>query len=731
MPAFSGTFMIRLTALTLTLTMASAVGAAPLAKETLATGLRDPMEVAIAPDGDFYVVEREGRVLRVNPNTGGTFVIGEIAVQALRGTDPKSNYGREDGLLGIALDPNFTKNQRLFLFFSAPDVIACRLSRFTLKDGKIDPASELKLLEIPTQRENKVCHLGGSVEFGPDGLLYVSIGDNTNPFESAGVAPIDNRDNRVEWDAQRSAGNTNDLRGKIVRIKPTETGYEIPPGNLFPKGTEGTRPEIYAMGCRNPFRISIDPKTKTLYWGEVGPDGRDNGDKGPRGHDEVNQAKAAGNFGWPFVIADNKPYPIVDFAANKAGKMTDPAAPENPGQRNTGLKTLPPAQPALIWYPYAKSDEFPAMGEGGRNAMAGPVFYHDPSRKHNILGKEEDRTLLTYEWMRGKIFKVKLDAQEKVEKLEVFMEKLVHPMDLEMDKDGSLVLLEYGSDWYFNKNGSVSRLRPDDGNKPPTITIKAAADSYSVDKAADPEGGKLTVTWHLTEGVTERNLGAGSTVTIPEGSFEEIRAVATDDKGAIAIARIPLTTGGGLPTLALELGKTKGKPGYGDAVNFKVKAERLPDPSQIKVRARYIPPTGHDAGGPEFPEDIAKLATASQCLACHQVDSGVVGPSYLDVALRYSGQADASDRLKEKLKSGGAGVWGDVPMPPQVALKPEDADKLIAAILDLSAGMTETRGTPTGSIRLAPEFGAEPGGAWEISAEAPGYAPAKTRIPAK
>lgn len=723
--------MIRLTALTLT--MASTVGAAPLVKETLATGLRDPMEVAIAPDGDFYVVEREGRVLRINPNTGGIFVIGEIEVEALRSADPKSNYAREDGLLGIALDPDFAKNQRLFLFYSAPDVIACRLSRFTLKDGKIDPASELKLLEIPTERTNRVCHLGGSVEFGPDGLLYVSIGDNTNPFESAGVAPIDDRDGRTEWDAQRTAGNTNDLRGKIIRIKPTETGYEIPPGNLFPKGTEGTRPEIYVMGCRNPFRISIDPKTKSLYWGEVGPDARDADDKGPRGHDEVNQAKAAGNFGWPFVIADNKPYPIVDFATKKTGKITDPAAPENPGQRNTGLKTLPPAHPALIWYPYGKSEEFPAMGEGGRNAMAGPVFYYDPSKKYNILGKEDNRTLLTYEWMRGKIFKAKLDAQEKVEKLEVFMEKLVHPMDLEMDKDGSLVLLEYGSGWYFNVNGSVSRLRPDDGNKPPTLTIKpgAAPNTYSVDKAEDPEGGKLTVTWYLTEGVTERKLGTGSTVTVPEGSFEEIRAVATDDKGALAIARIPLAGAGELPSLVLELGKTKGKPGFGDALNYKVKAERLPDAGQIKVRARYIPPTGHDSGGPELSPEGAKLATANQCMACHQVDSGTVGPSYLDVAIRYSDRADASAYLKETLKTGGVGVWGDVPMPAQVALKPEDSDKLIAAILGLSAGMTETRGSLNGNIRLSPDFGAEPGGAWEISAEAPGYAPARTRIPAK
>ena len=715
----------------LSLALAASAAAAPLLKETLATGFRDPMEIAIAPDGDFYVVEREGRVLRVDPNTGGTFVIGEIAVQALTSTDSKSNYAREDGLLGIALDPNFVKNQRLFLFYSAPDVIAHRLSRFTIKNGKIDPASELKMLEIPTERENRVCHDGGSVKFGPDGLLYVSVGDNTNPFESSGVAPIDDRADRTERDAQRSAGNTNDLRGKIIRIKPTESGYEIPPGNLFPKGTEGTRPEIYVMGCRNPFRISIDPKTKTLYWGEVGPDGRDDTDKGPRGHDEVNQAKVAGNFGWPFVIADNKPYPIVDFAANTIGKMTDPAAPENHGQRNTGLKILPPAQPALIWYPYAKSDEFPAMGEGGRNAMAGPVFYYDPSKKYNILGKEDDRTLLTYEWMRGKIFKTKLDANEKVEKLEVFMEKLVHPMDLEMDNDGSLVLLEYGSDWYFNNNGSVSRLRPDDGNKPPTITIKAAANSYSVDNAADPEGGEITVTWYLTEGVTERTLGVGSTVTIPEGNFQEIRAVATDDKGSVAFARIPLASSEELPTLALELGKIKGKLGFGDAVNFKVNSDRMPDAGQVKVRTRYIPPTGHDSGGPELPEEAMKIATANQCLACHQVNSGIVGPSYLDVALRYSAKADARTHLREKLKNGGVGVWGEVPMPAQSALKPEDADKLIEAILALSAGMTEIRGNQKGSILLAPDFGAEPGGAWEISAEAPGYAPAKTRIPAK
>ncbi len=711
----------------------AAASAAPLQKDTIAEGFRDPMSLAIAPDGDVYVVEREGRLLRIRPDTGGVFEIGNLPVSALRATDPKSDSAVEDGLQGIALDPDFAKNQRLFLFYSDPEKLIDRLSRFQLKDGKLDPDSEQMVLEIPVERHDRICHHGGSVQFGPDGLLYLSVGDNTNPFASDGSAPIDNRENRLPWDAQRSAGNTNDLRGKILRIRPTETGYEIPPGNLFPVGTAKTRPEIFVMGCRNPFRISIDSKNRTLYWGDIGPDAANDTNQGPAGHDEVNQAKAAGNFGWPFLIADNKPYAVMDFATGKPGPLTNPAAPKNPGIRNTGLADLPPGQPAFIWYPYSESREFPVMGKGGRNAMTGPVFYFDPARKYNLLPKEDDHTLLTYDWIRGKIWKAKLGAGEKLANLTVLDEGLRHPMDLEMAVDGSVWLLDYGSEWWFNKNGFLARLLPNSANRSPEITIQPVAGkdrSFAIKSATDPDKDPVTVTWWLTTGATERKLGSGSSITVPAGEGSEIRAVAADGKSPNAVARIALVEEIAAPELRLKLTDAAKSYHFGETLDFKITGTT--DASQVVVRTRYIPATGHDAGGPQLSPEINTLVTANLCLACHQVDHASVGPQYLNVALKYRDRPDALDHLKAKLKTGGAGAWGEVPMPPQIALKDTDADTILRAILGLSEGISETKGTLAGQIKLAPKPAtATAGGSWEFSAEAPGFTAAKFRVPAK
>ena len=264
------------------------------------------MSLEVAPDGRVFFVERGGAVKIYNPATGSTGLAGQL----------NTYTGDEHGLLGIALDPDFATNHWVYLFWSPAGAVSDqRLSRFTLVGNQLDMASEKILLTFHTDRSN-TNHEAGSLAFGPGGELYISTGDNTNPFESSGFAPIDERPGRAIFDAQRSAGNTNDLRGKILRIKPQPDGtYTIPAGNLFPADGSAGRPEIYVMGNRNPFRISIDAETGWLYWGEVGPDAsNDSATRGPRGYDEINQARQAGNFGWPYIIADNKPYRDYNFA---------------------------------------------------------------------------------------------------------------------------------------------------------------------------------------------------------------------------------------------------------------------------------------------------------------------------------------------------------------------------------------------------------------------------------
>ena len=235
-------------------------------KVELSTGLSNPVALSVAPSGEVYFVELAGNVKIYHPATGQTTLAGTIPVFAQG----------EDGLLAIALDPNFAINRWIYLYFSpAAPAEENRLSRFTVTDNVLDLSSEHVLLTVPTTRVQpgqQDGHSGGSLAFGPDGMLYLSTGDDTVPFESNGYAPIDERAGRERFDAQRASSNTNDLRGKILRIRPEANGsYSIPAGNLF--AADAThRPEIYVMGNRNPYRISIDSETGWLYWGDVGPD---------------------------------------------------------------------------------------------------------------------------------------------------------------------------------------------------------------------------------------------------------------------------------------------------------------------------------------------------------------------------------------------------------------------------------------------------------------------------
>jgi len=422
-------------------------------KEVLLDTLNEPVEIDQLPDGRIIYNQRRGEVLIVDTESFAADTAAVLEVDS----------SAEDGLLGLAVDPNFDVNNWIYVFYSRVEAPEQSVSRFKLSENRLDLSTEQVVLTIPLERG--CCHSGGSLEFDRHGNLFISVGDNTNPFASDGRSPIDELPGREHWNAQRSASNTQDLRGKILRIHPEEDGtYSIPDGNLFPRDGSGGRPEIYVMGDRNPFRIAVDPKTDFLYWGEVGPDAQeDDSVRGPRGYDEINQARAAGNFGWPYFIADNKPYAKFDFATGKTGGWFDPSAPVNTSRLNTGARELPPAQPAMIWYPYNASPDFPITDGIGRTAMAGPVYYSDgfanaPHRFPDFYNGH----LFIYEWMRSWIMTVSFAENGDMLRIEEFVPsmELSRPMDMIFAEDGSLYILEYGTKWAApNPDARLSRIR--------------------------------------------------------------------------------------------------------------------------------------------------------------------------------------------------------------------------------------------------------------------------------
>ncbi len=450
--------------------------------------LDEPVEMGILPNLNIIIAQRRGKIWLYKQ---GDTILHEAAHLNVYHQTDTPNVNSEEGLLGIQVDPDFKKNNFIYVYYAPGDTSVNRLSRFVLNNDKIDISSEKIIIQFYTQRDI-CCHTGGSIAFGNDRMLYLSTGDNTTPFNEAGekflnnsYAPIDDRQGHEQYDARRSSANTNDLRGKIIRIKMLEDGtYEIPDGNLFPQGLEKTRPEIYVMGNRNPYRISIDKKTGFLYWGEVGPDANtDSIIRGPRGYDEVNQARKAGFFGWPLFVGNNYAYREYNFMNGDTGKFFNPSHPVNTSRNNTGLTELPPAVPAFIYYPYASSDEFPQLGAGGRNAMAGPVLYNGTDK---TIPAYYDGKLLIYDWIRGWIKAVTMTPSGDLDNIEPFMPstKFNSIIDMEMGPDGKLYILEYGNGWFTkNSDAALSRVDYDPNMKAQNKSSIAIKNPAAIDSA--------------------------------------------------------------------------------------------------------------------------------------------------------------------------------------------------------------------------------------------------------
>ncbi|SEC56236.1 Cytochrome c [Maribacter dokdonensis] len=694
-------------------------------KVTLSEGMFfEPTEMAVLPSGDVLVAQRRGEVMLYNDQTQELTEVLKLDVYSKTLNTPGVNA--EEGLMGLQKDPDYANNHWIYLYYAPTgDQWVNRLSRFKFVDGKFDTDSEQVILDVDSQREI-CCHTGGSIAFGPDGLLYLSTGDNTTPFNEkgakyvhSGFGPMNDIPGHEQYDARRSSGNTNDLRGKILRIKVKEDGsYDIPEGNLFPVGTEKTRPEIYTMGHRNPYRISVDMKRGYVYWGDVGPDARADslGTRGPRGYDEMNQAKKAGNFGWPMFIGDNYAYNEYNYETGESGPEYDPAKPMNTSRNNTGLTELPPAMPAYVYYPYDDSQAFPQTATGGRNAMAGPTYYSDMFQGDEKLPRYYDGKVIIYDWMRGWMFAVHLDENGDFSKMEPFAPniKVNNLIDMEVGPNGKIYLLEYGSGWFSqNANSALGYIQFNGGNRPPlidniTVSETAGKTPLTVNatvEASDRENDAIKYIWDFGNGDTKETTEPNVSYSYSDAGAYKLKVTVADDKGAEVISESTgIIAGNSRPEVAIAI--DGGAPAFylpGQKISYDVSVTdpdgTAIDPNNIFVSVDYLEGMDKVAMSMGHQQVSAAvtgkaLTQAMDCKTCHKVAEASIGPNYKDVAAKYKERRDALKYIQGKIKTGGNGVWGEVTMPAHPNITTDESRQIALYILSLNGDEKKEKSLP-------------------------------------
>jgi cytochrome c len=420
--------------------------------------LDKPVGMSVLPDGRVFFAEMwSGNIKLFTPGSGLTKV-GSVT--------PYADHV-ENGLLGVAADPNFATNKWVYVFWArklpgsshnagdnnvAPHEHV--LTRLTFNGSALGSPKDLLTFPRDSQR-----HAAGGLTFNKKtGDLYITTGDDTFPGSSATY--YGGRDETSNYlNSLRSSGNTNDLRGKSLRIRPIPfpdaqtpamgvgTTYTIPEGNLFPQtgaNVGKTRPEIYSMGHRNPYKIKIDEVSGVALIGEVGPDASSSdAQRGPAGLDEFNLLPGAGNYGWPFLIANNQAYTAYNNEAYTKGTVFNPASLKNMSKFNTGLQDLPPARGALGYYNAAgtQGGVSSAFGSGAETAIAGPYYRYDAGLPDTRLPAWFHGKWIVGDWSRGKVWALELNANKELAKVEnLFNSQRV--TDIEIGPKGELYVME-------------------------------------------------------------------------------------------------------------------------------------------------------------------------------------------------------------------------------------------------------------------------------------------------
>jgi glucose/arabinose dehydrogenase len=445
--------------------------------------LNEPIGFSIAKDGRIFFTERASGKLKTIAPDGTVKLMGTFAI----------NNGNELGLRYVTPDPAFATNKWLYVLYTPNNPHVNRLARIHVKDDwTVDMATLKPLIDMPWTYET-CCHQGGAMGWDAFGNLYVSTGNNKNNGDNFSVTD----ERSIINDNQQGTANTNDWRGKILRVKPiafpdAETPapgagktYTIPAGNLrefyTSKGYYGAAdqakilPEIYTMGHRNPYSLNIDPYTGWVAWGDIGPDaGTAQADRGPAGNDEFNLIKEPGFMGWPYFVGANLAYVKWDYVNDKSlNAKWDVNSPMNTSVNNTGVQKLPPARPAIL--PESKQSGItPLLPQGGGTAaISGPVYHYDgsnPSTKKLpphfdgkwIVGEFAD------DWLKVASFDNGLTQITDLQNFPGGIPGQYRVLELQLGPDGALYYLNYAGWASTSPQTRIGRLEYTGSCRPST-----------------------------------------------------------------------------------------------------------------------------------------------------------------------------------------------------------------------------------------------------------------------
>lgn len=552
--------------------------------ETVIGGLTEPTAVDFAADGTAFVAQKSGAIFTYDRQADGTWADPSPGEFADLRSAVHNYYDR--GLLGLAVDPAFPERPYVYVVYtwdrdprdpgrvpgwgepggfydecaepagSGPDgmapgcVVQARVSRLTatagpdgwaLAPGGEKPLVDAYCLQFPS-------HAAGSVQVGPDGYLYASVGEGAS-FDFADRGQVGNPcgDPQDEGGSMRSqdlltSGDPVGLNGSVIRIDP-DTGAPAPGNPEHPQGELAS--SAIAIGLRNPFRFTFRPgagERPELWVGDVGGNGFEEVDR-------VVDASAVGpsprNFGWPCFEGPgrNPEFQALDLpVCEQLYRQGGVAAP---------------------YFSYETRGDSLSDDEGcasGTASISGVQFLGEtyPARYAGGLAFSDFSRRCVFVLLPG------ADGLPDPDRVEPLVTGALSPVDLTTGPDGDLYYVSYGTDdrgFPLPGNGSIRRVHHYPGNLPPTAALEVEGDPFgpvplavSLDASASTDEGPVSFAWDLDgDGLFDDATGPRATRTYTDGQTNVLVAVrVTDRDGATSTAQEWVYPGNTPPELTIQ-----------------------------------------------------------------------------------------------------------------------------------------------------------------------------------